>query len=322
MTALPYLTGPELGALATEVDAVGFLQEALRAGRVDPEHDSPRLFSPAPGGEFLIMPTSGATWSGVKLVTVAPGNPARGRPKIQGVYALFDSDDLAPTVLMDAVELTLIRTPATTVLAVTKLLDAGRERRPGPLRVVAFGTGPQAERHLRCLAAAVGPVEAVVVGRTPDKAAAFAERTGADGLSVRAGTADDVRDAEVILCVTSSATPVLDDRLVPDHAVVAAVGAHGLDRAELPPELIRRSDIAVEGRASAMRESGNLLGARSAEEWADHPVANLADLVSGRVERRPGHPAVFSGVGMAWEDLVVATALYDRHQQLRPEETP
>lgn len=167
MNALEFLTGPDIAALATEADAVGFLEEALISGRVDPEDDSPRLFSPASGGEFLMMPTSAPTWSGVKLVPV-----------------------------------------------------------------VAFGTGPRTERHLRCLAAVVGRIEAV-----------------------------------------------------------------------------------VEGRASAMRESGNLLSARRVEEWADLPVANLADLVAGRFERRPGRPAVFSGVGMAWEDLVVATALYERHRQ-------
>jgi ornithine cyclodeaminase/alanine dehydrogenase-like protein (mu-crystallin family) len=310
MTGLPYLSGSAVAALATEADAVGFLDAALRRGLVDPEQDSPRLFSPAPGGEFLIMPAGGPVWSGVKLVTVAPANPSRGKPKIQGVYALIDSTDLAPAMLLDAVELTLLRTPATTVLAVRQLLAAGPARSPGPLPVVVFGTGPQAERHLRCLAAVLGPIDAVVVGRTTGAATAFARRCAE--LPVRAGTAADVRHAAVIVCATSSSTPVLDDRLVPDDAVVAAVGAHGLDHAELPPELVRRADIAVEGRGCAMRESGNLLGARTVEDWARLPIANLADLVAGRFTRHDGRPAVFSGVGMAWEDLVVATALYER----------
>jgi ornithine cyclodeaminase len=131
---------------------------------------------------------------------------------------------------------------------------------------------------------------------------------------VRASKADAVRDAAVVLCATSSSTPVLDDVLVPGDAVVAAIGSHGRERAELPPELVRRSDVVVEARASAMRESGNLLGARTAQEWSEHAVANLADLVQGRFVRTPGRPAVYSGVGMAWEDLVVASALYDRHR--------
>lgn len=315
MASLPYLSGPDLRGLATEADAVGFLEEALTSGLVDPEEDSPRLFSPAPGGEFLIMPTGGPTWSGVKLVTVAPDNPARGKPKIQGIYALIASDDLAPTTLMDAVELTLLRTPATTVLAVKHLLAAGPARGSEPLSVVVFGTGPQAERHVRCLAAVVGPIDVVVVGRRAEAAVALAERCTAAGVPTRSGSADDVRQAAVVVCTTSSPTPVLDDELVADGTVVAAMGAHGPDRAELPPELVRRSDVAVEARASALRESGNILGARTVDEWAGLPIANLAELAAGRVDRSPGRPAVFSGVGMAWEDLVVATALQERHQR-------
>ena len=315
MTDLPYLTGPDVARLAAGLDVVGVLEGALASGLVDPERDSPRLFSPAPGGEFLVMPTTGPVWSGVKLVTVAPDNPRRGRPKIQGAYALVASDDLSPCLLMDAAELTLLRTPATTVLAVKHLLAAGERRDGGPLAVVMVGTGPQAERHLRCLRDVVGPVDAVVVGRDPGRTEAFAGRCAAAGLPVRAGTLDDVRDAAVIMCATSSGVPVLEDASVPDDAVVAAVGAHGPDRAELPPQLVRRSDVVVESRASAMRESGNLLGARSAAAWAGLPLANLADLVAGRFERRRGHPAVFSGVGMAWEDLVVAAALHQRHQE-------
>lgn len=315
MTHLPYLAGPDLDRLALGLDLVDELERALRSGLVDPERDSPRLFSPAPRGEFLVMPTSGPAWSGVKLVTVAPENPGRGRPKIQGVYALVSSDDLAPRLLMDAAELTLLRTPATTVLAIKHLLAAGAARGGDPLRVVMVGTGLQAERHLRCLRQVLGPIDAVVVGRERARAETLARRCDAPGLRVRAGTGDDVREAAVVVCATSSATPVLADGLVPDEAVVAAVGAHGHDRAELPPDLVRRSDVVVEGRASAMRESGNLLGARPREEWEDRPLANLADLVGGRFERRPGRPAVFSGVGMAWQDLVVATALHERHRQ-------
>jgi 1-piperideine-2-carboxylate/1-pyrroline-2-carboxylate reductase [NAD(P)H] len=314
---LAFLTGQDLAALASDADAVGFLEDALASGAVDPEDDSPRLFAPAPRGEFLVMPARGAHWSGVKLVTVAPDNPAHGRPKIQGVYTLFSSADLAPAVLMDAVELTLLRTPATTVLAIRQLLAAGEPRPNRPLRVVVFGTGPQAERHLRCLRAVVGPLDVAVIGRRRESALAFAARTTTSRTRVRAGSPDDVPGAEVILCATSASAPVFDDQ-VADGAVVAAMGSHGPERAELPPELIMRSDVVVEARASALREAGNLLQAREAADWGRVPLANLADLVGGRFRRTPGRPAVFSGVGMAWEDLVVATALYERHRALRP----
>lgn len=314
MAQLPFLSGMEVAELASAADAVGFLDDALRSGAVDPERDSPRLFSPAPDGEFLMMPTGGPQWSGIKLITIAPGNPARGKPKIQGHYTLIRSDDLQPVVLMDGVELTLMRTPAVTVLAVRQLLAAGPARPDGALPVVVFGTGPQAERHLQCLAGTVGPLDAVIVGRRSGSAEAFVDRCAIEDVQLRTGTAEDVRTAAVILCVTSSSVPVFDGSLVPDDAVVAAVGSHGTDKAELPADLVRRADVTVEARASAMRESGDLLQARTEQEWEDHSIGTLAELATGQFTRTPGKPAVFSGVGMAWEDLVIASSLWERHQ--------
>ncbi|MEZ5209691.1 MULTISPECIES: ornithine cyclodeaminase family protein [unclassified Gordonia (in: high G+C Gram-positive bacteria)] len=317
MGTLDFLNAERLTELASEADAVDFLYDALASGRVDPELDDPRLFSPAPGGEFLLMPGRDPEYSGVKLLTVAPDNPARGKPKIQGVYALFSSDDLAPLILLDGPELTLLRTPAVTVLAVRGLLDAGPGEGFGeydrPLRVVVYGTGPQALRHLHVMRTVLGPIDAAVIGRRPDRVDELVAQATGDGLRVRAGTPDDVRTAEVVLTATSSTEPVLDDALVGPDTVIAAMGVHGPDNAELPPELVLRADVVVEARGAAMRESGNLLRARSVQDWAGQPLANLADLVTGNFRRRPGAPAVFSGVGMSWEDLVVASAIYQRH---------
>ncbi len=307
-TQLPYIDADQITRLVSSPRAVDLMSDALRSGSADPESDNPRLFAPAPNGEFLLMPTALDEWSAVKVATIAPDNPAAGRPKIQGVYVLFDSATLAPVALMDAVELTLVRTPAATTLAVRQMLaarDSGRVQ-----RLVVIGTGPQAERHVRCLHEVLTPAEVVVVGRRPQAAGDLAARCAADGIDTRSGNLDDVRDAGVVVCVTSSHTPLFDDDLVHPDAVVAAVGSHGPDRHELPAELLQRADVAVEGRASAMREGGNLLAARSVAEWDRIGVTNLVDLAAGRFARRPGHPAVFSGVGMAWEDLVVAGEIF------------
>ncbi len=316
-TRLPYADADQITALVPSGRAVDLMSDALRSGSVDPESDNPRLFSPAPNGEFLLMPTALDARSAVKVATVAPENPAAGLPKIQGVYVLFDSASLAPVALMDAVELTLIRTPAATTLAVRQMLAAGD---PGPVaRLVVIGTGPQAERHARCLHEVLAPGETVVVGRREQAARDLAARCQADGIGARAGSLDDVPEAGVVVCATSSPEPLFEDDLVSADTVVAAVGSHGPERHELPPALLRRADVAVEGRASAMREGGNLLAARSAAEWEHIDVANLADLAAGRFTRHAGRPAVFSGVGMAWEDLVVASAVADRLHDGRAE---
>ncbi|GAA1273469.1 ornithine cyclodeaminase [Arthrobacter pascens] len=291
--------------------AVQALERALLDG-VDPEEDSPRLFSPAPGGEFLLMPASGRRYSGIKALTVAPGNPARGLEKIQGVYVLFESETLAPVAVMDGTELTAIRTPATTLLAVKHILAAAPGGAPTAPRVVVFGAGVQALNHVRAAHAVLPGASLAVVGRRPERVQSMITKLAAEGIRVDPAGVTDVPDADVVLCTTSSRTPLFDGGLVAPGAVVAAVGQHGLGAREVDAGLVLRSDVVVEGRASALREAGDLIPARSAEEWEGIRPANLRDLVSGELKRSPGKPCLYAGVGMAWEDLVTAAVVYER----------
>src|SRR5699024_6372937 len=109
---------------------------------------SPRLFSPAPDGEFLMMPTNATPMTGLKVVTIAPENPAKGLEKIQGLYILFDSASLSPVALMEGSELTAIRTPTATLTAV-KHLSAADPDFPSAPRVLVFGAGIQGVNHIR-----------------------------------------------------------------------------------------------------------------------------------------------------------------------------
>ena len=100
-----------------------------------------------PGGELLLMPASGNMYAGVKVVSIAPDNPARGLPRIQGTYLLFHGESLAPLAICDGADLTSVRTPAVSAVAIKQLTP------DAPLRTVVYGTGPQAWGHVRATAA-------------------------------------------------------------------------------------------------------------------------------------------------------------------------
>ena len=310
--SLPFIDAATVRTLLPMTAAIAAVEAALR-GDVDPEHDSPRLFSDAPGGEFLIMPTQGAPYSGVKVLTIAPGNPARGLEKIQGVYTLFDSATSAPVAMLDGTEITAIRTPAVTLAAVQHLAEASAAAGvplPAAPVILVFGAGVQAEGHVRAARAVFPEARFRVIGKRPERVTQLIARLAEQGIDVEPGTVEhDVARADVILCVTSSPTPLFDGALPADHAIVAAVGQHGLEARELDATLMRRADVVVEGRASSWRESGNLAGARPMAEWQALAPRNLRELVRGEFIRTPGRPAVYTGVGMAWEDLVIASAV-------------
>lgn len=319
--AIPVLGDDAFEQLTPEV-TVESLEHALLEG-LDIESDPPRLFSPLRAGEFLLMPSETATHAGIKVVTIAPGNGERGLPRIHAWYLLFDAGTLQPLAIVDGARLTLARTAAVTALAVRGLLKAATRGAGEGLRIphlAVIGSGPQSEAHVRALAALM-PIGGVsLLGRNNERVAARAAALADLPFPVQPADRSRLPGADVIVTVTSSQRPVLHRADVADHAVVAAIGSHGPANRELGDDIILDGDLVVESRASALRENGNLLRARPAEEWhmpALRP-ANLADLIVGRVNRRAGHPAVYTGVGMAWEDLVVVARLVENERRSRP----
>ncbi|APE26650.1 ornithine cyclodeaminase [Streptomyces venezuelae] len=292
------LLGP---AAATHV-----LAEVLRAG-LDPDAGPPRTAVPVPAGELLLMPAASGAYAGVKIAGVAPGNPARGLPRITGSYLLLDGADLRPLALLDGAALTELRTPAVSALAVRLLTPSDR-----PLRLVLFGAGPQAYGHLEAVLAAREVAEAVVVAREPVGGRALAGYARTLGVLARTGAPDDVAAADLVVCCTTARAPLFDGALVAPGATVVAVGSHEPSARETDTALVTRSEVYVEARGAALREAGDLLVPLSEGAiGAEHVAGDLAELVTGRRTPSPGRPRLFKSVGMAWEDLAVAAALYE-----------
>jgi ornithine cyclodeaminase/alanine dehydrogenase-like protein (mu-crystallin family) len=269
----------DAGALPL-VDAVDALEAAL-AGGLDPEVAPPRTILPVGEGELLVMSAAAGGYAAVKLVTVGPTEP-----RIQGVCVLFDAATLAPVALLDGIALTNLRTPAVSALAVRRLAA------PDARRLVVFGRGPQASAHVEAMRA-VRPIDHVsVVGRDD-------------------GRRDDlVAAADVICCCTTAREPLFDGSVVAAHACVVAIGSHEPGARETDDALAERATVVVESRASALREAGDVIGAIEAGAVREDELVTLRALVAG-AELPPG-PRLFKSTGMAWEDAVVAAAVFDR----------
>lgn len=311
MTSVPVIGVEEIDAAIDRRGAVEAITAALHDG-VDIESDAPRLFSPLDSGEFLLMPTQSPEHAGIKVVTIAPHNTDLGLPKIQAWYLVFDAETLSPLAILEGAHLTTLRTPAVTAVAIRGMLQADpRGARESIDSLAVLGSGPQAEAHVRTLADLM-PVGAVnIVGRTPGRTAQLVERLRQSGIRAASATLDEVGAADVVIAATSSSTPVLSRGDVGDHAVVAAIGSHGTAHRELAADLVADADLVVEARASTFRENGNLLQARELAEWqaGAQSVTNLQELVAGAFVRREARPAVYTGVGMSWEDLAVVAQI-------------
>ncbi len=304
MSALLVLDGDAVRAACSPAAAVEAVTAALTAG-LDPATDLPRQAVPLRSGQFLLMPSEGSRGGhvGVKVVTVAPGNPARGLPRIQASYLLHDAGTLALVAVLDGTALTTLRTPAVSVAAV-----AARLAGSGPLTLAVVGTGPQARAHVRTLAEAVGPPASVThLVREP---ARVPPPDGAELVALGSARAADVlRGADVVVCATSARSALFAPELIGDTAVVIAVGSHEPDARELPGALLARSTVVVEDVGTALREAGDVVLARGEGVLVESDLVPMREVVTGRVTPDPARPLVFKGVGMSWQDLVVAEAV-------------
>lgn len=281
------------------------LLEATLAGGFRPEEDPARDNVAAGERHMLLMPSVLGEWSGIKVATVSPGNPQRGLPRIQATYLLMDTATLSVRAFLEGNSLTTLRTPAISAVAADHL--APRDART----LVVFGTGPQALAHIEAFAVVRDFTEVVVCGRSPEKVEVAVEHARGLGLAARAGDAQDVRSADVVVCATSASEPLFDGALVPDSACVVAMGSHEPGARELDAALMGRAQVVVEDAATALREAGDVVLAIEDGTLCEESLVPLADIVTGAVAPATDRPRVFKCVGMSWEDLAVAVGIVE-----------
>ncbi len=261
-----------------------------------------------PRGELLMMPAFGSLGVGVKLVVVAPENPARGLPLIEGLFVLFSPDTLRPELAIDGAALTTLRTGAVSALVARHLA------REDAHRLVVFGAGTQAAVHVEAMCA-VRPVEHVsIVAPSAGPAEKLVEEVQARGLHAQRAAARSVGSADLICTCTTSAVPLFRGADVAPGAHVTAMGAYRPDTREVDGDLLARAVVVVDSRDAALAEAGDLLIALDEGALKLSDIAGeLPDVVTGRVKRRTDDEiTVFKSVGFAFEDLVVAHAAYIR----------
>ena len=310
-----FITAEEINDSFSFLSAVKAIEEALLGG-LDPAGDLPRSILPIEKGELLLMPSTSVQGSGIKVLTIAPNNPTLNEPRIQGIYLLFDKDNLAISSILDGAALTTYRTPAISFAAVRKGLELSR----GEISLVVFGSGPQAISHIQTLAALDVKVTSVVFvvrdiekaqKRIPDVAqmGLTSECTihilGADSHEVN----QHLQQADLVIAATTARAPLFDSTHLKQSVIVIAVGSHEPDVREIDSKLVARAQVVVETRASALREAGDVIMAIGDGSITAQSLYELADVVCGRTTLNREQPIFFKSSGMSWEDLVIARAV-------------
>lgn len=290
-----YLDEAQVHAHLRMADLIPAMEKALvdfSAGKVTQPVRSIIEVNP-PGGFMGLMPAL-AEGLGVKIVTFYPPNAERGIPTHMATIFLADPETGAPLAIMDGRLITEMRTAAVSAVA-TKLLAA-----KDASVLAILGSGVQARSHVEALRLVRNFTEIRVWSQTTAHAESFAKEIGAKVMPAEAA----VRDADVIVTVTSSKTPVLQGSWLKRGCHVNAVGACRFDWRELDDEAMKNV-VFVDSRAGALQESGDILlsGAKI--------YAELGQVLAGDIPARADETTIFKSLGMAVEDISAAMLVYE-----------
>jgi thiomorpholine-carboxylate dehydrogenase len=199
---------------------------------------------------------------------------------------------------MDGRLITELRTAAVSAVA-TRLLSP-----PNACKLAILGSGVQARAHVRALGLVRGFEEIRIWSRNPQHAKLLADEIGGIAMSAE----EAVRDADVVVTVTSSSEPVLRGKWLKPGVLVNAVGAVGPTRRELDDDAMRGALI-VDSREAALKESGDALLAGA------NIYAELGELLAGSKPKPQTEITVFKSLGLAVEDLAAAKLVLDGLRQ-------
>jgi len=285
------------------IELIPAMEKALidfSAGRVTQPVRSIISIDP-PGGFLGLMPALTPNGLGLKAVTFYPSNVERGIPTHMATIFLVDPQTGTPLAIIDGRYITEMRTAAVSAVA-TKLLAS-----PGAKVLAILGSGVQARSHVEALRLVRQFDEIRVWSPTFEHANRFAQEIGATALSAE----EAVRDADVIVTVTSSTTPVLKGAWLKPGCHVNAVGACRPDWRELDDEAMQGSIVFVDSREGALEESGDVIlsGAKI--------YAELGEALAGKVPSHANETTIFKSLGMAVEDIAAATLVYRSYLGLK-----
>jgi len=266
------------------------------------------------GRLFGVMPGAMGAHAafGAKLISVFHGNFARGVQSHQGLVILFDPENGAPVCVLDAGEITAIRTAAASAVATDAL--ARKDAR----RLALLGYGEQAATHARAIAKVRDLTSIAVWGRSLDRAQNFAERMQPE-LAIPIAVAADVRgavaDADIICTVTSAAEPILQGDWVRPGTHLNLVGSSHAGPCEVDNALVVRSRFIADSREGVLNQGAEFLRAKAAGLIGEeHIVAEIGQVLAGDIEgrRSPEEITVYKSLGHIVQDLASAWALYSQ----------
>jgi ornithine cyclodeaminase/alanine dehydrogenase-like protein (mu-crystallin family) len=304
------LRAPEVRRLLPMTECIELMRGTMIAvsqGRVVPPLRS-IMVMPGDRGMLGNMPgyLADPECFGVKLVSLIPRNKPPQYSSHLGLVLLFEADHGCPVALVDAAEITAIRTAAASGLA-TRLLA-----RPEAGDLALLGAGEQARSHLEAMLAVRALRRIRIWARDRDKAATFAKIEGArygTTIETSATVHEAVDGADIICTVTKAREPILLGEWLAPGAHLNVVGSSIASTAEIDTPAVVKSQFFVDYLDSTIHEGGEYLRAlKSGAITQEHILGEIGEVANGSKtgRRSPSDITLYKSLGIAPQDLASA----------------
>ncbi len=291
-------------------DCICIVREAMMALSAGETRQLLRtMIALSPGRTFAQMPGALGEHDmfGTKTISVFADPRSPGLRRHRGLVILFEPDEGRPVAIVDAEEVTHIRTAAATAVATDALA------RDDAATLLIVGTGGQADTHLQALPTVRTFARVLIWGRSSEKAEALAAKYRHLHARAVADLAAAAGQADVICTLTTASEPILMGEWLRPGTHVNLVGSSGPGPVEVDNALVARSRFIADSRASALDAAAEFLSAKQAGLIDDdHIVAEIGEVLLGRMPGRRSAQdiTVYKSLGHAVQDLAAAAHLY------------
>ncbi len=255
------------------------------------------------------------------LVKIASGfyeNAKLGLPSSQGLMVLFNQQTGAiQAILLDEGYLTDIRTVIASMITVKYLAPQHVDC------VGILGTGTQAKLQLQYLHHVCPCKNVMVWGRNLANANSFKEYFQNSGYSIEIAksTSALAEASNLIITTTPSHTPLLEATKIRRGTHITALGSDTPDKIELEPTILKKADVVVSDSIAQSFTRGEIFQARNQHCLDINKLIELGQLIEnphlGRTNQEQITVADLTGVAV--QDIMIATAIYNHHKSLKNE---
>jgi len=244
---------------------------------------------------------------GLKAGGYWPGNlKTNAISNHQSTVFLFDADTGRPRAIVGGNLLTALRTAAASSVSIKYLA------RPDARVIGMIGAGHQSAFQLRAALEQRDFEKVIGWNLHPEKLSVLAAVAAEAGLPFEAATLDGLRDADVIISITSSFEAILKADQVGAGTHVACMGTDTKGKQEVEPALLARATVFTDEVAQSVT-IGEAQHAVAQGLIAKTDITQIGAVINGDHPGRTSSDEItlFDGTGVGLQDLAVAAAVVD-----------